>query len=179
MDGSHVFQDKVEGEGDMQLGGVYTIPSMSKVAGGTGKCICIGDVGLMLRKETCRFRGHGLQTFQNHLSRNIQSIIEQFPAREKSKLKIMDCQKVKVSKIIIINTSTHTVWQFTGFLASLVAQMIKNLPAVQETMVQLLGLENSLEKGMTTHSSILAWRISWTEEPDGLQSTGSQRVGHN
>ena len=79
----------------------------------------------------------------------------------------MDCQKVKVSKIIIINTSTHTVWQFTGFLASLVAQMVKNLPAMQEIMVQLLGLENSLEKGMATHFSILAWRISWTEEEVG------------
>ena len=63
--------------------------------------------------------------------------------------------------------------------ASLVAQTVKNLPAVQETQVQSQGQEDSLEKGMATHSSILAWRIPWTVEPGGLQSTGSQRVGHD
>ena len=60
--------------------------------------------------------------------------------------------------------------------------MVKNLPANAgdiETWVQSLGREDPLEKGMATHSSILAWRIPWTEEPDGLQSVGSQRVGHN
>ena len=57
--------------------------------------------------------------------------------------------------------------------------MVKNLPAMQETQVQSLGWEDSLEKGMAIHSSILAWRIPWTEEPGGLQSMGSQRVGHN
>ena len=57
-----------------------------------------------------------------------------------------------------------------------VAQLVKNLPATQETWVQSLGREDPLEKGMATHSSILAWRIPWTEEPGGLQSTGSQRV---
>ena len=54
------------------------------------------------------------------------------------------------------------------------AQMVKNLPAMQETKVQSLGQEDPLEKGMATHSSILAWRIPWTEEPGGLQSMGSQ-----
>ena len=63
--------------------------------------------------------------------------------------------------------------------ASLVAQMVKNLPAVQETWVRSLGREDPLEKGMSTHSNILAWRIPWTEEPGGLQSMGSQRVRHN
>ena len=58
--------------------------------------------------------------------------------------------------------------------ASLVAQSVKNLPAVQETWVQSLGWEDPLEKEMATHSSILAWKISWTEEPGGLQSLGSQ-----
>ena len=57
------------------------------------------------------------------------------------------------------------------------AQTIKNLSATQETQVQSLGQEDSLEKGMAVHSSILAWRILWTEEPGGLQSMGSQRVG--
>ena len=60
--------------------------------------------------------------------------------------------------------------------ASLVAQMVKNMPAMQETQVLSLGWEELLEKGMATHSSILAQRIPWTEEPGGLQSTGSQRV---
>ena len=65
------------------------------------------------------------------------------------------------------------------FRASLVAQSVKNLSAVQEMGVQSLGWEDPLEKEMATHSSILAWKISWTEEPGGLQSMGSQRVGHN
>ena len=55
-------------------------------------------------------------------------------------------------------------------------QMVKNLPAMQETWVQSPGGEDPLEKDMATHSSILAWRIPWTEEPDGLQSMGLQRV---
>ena len=58
----------------------------------------------------------------------------------------------------------------------MVVQTVKNLPAMQETKVQSLGQEDLLEKGMATHSSILAWRIPWTKEPDRLQSTGSQRV---
>ena len=57
--------------------------------------------------------------------------------------------------------------------------MVKNLPAMQETRVQSLGQEDPLEKRMATHSSILAQRIPWTEEPAELQSTGSQRVGHD
>ena len=57
--------------------------------------------------------------------------------------------------------------------------MVNNLPTMQETPVQFLGQENPLEEGMVTHSSILAWRISMTEEPGGLQSMGSQRVGHD
>ena len=64
-------------------------------------------------------------------------------------------------------------------VVSLVAQRLKRLPAMQETWVQSLGREDPLEKEMATHSGILAWRIPWTEEPGGLQSTGSQRVGHN
>ena len=60
--------------------------------------------------------------------------------------------------------------------ASLVVQMVKNLPTKQETLVQSLGQKDSLEKGKATHSSTLAWRIPWTEEPGRLQSMGSQRV---
>ena len=63
--------------------------------------------------------------------------------------------------------------------ASLVAQRIKNPPAMQETWVQSLSWEDPLEEGMATHSDILARRIPWTEESGGLWSMGSQRVGHN
>ena len=63
--------------------------------------------------------------------------------------------------------------------ASLVAQRLKRLPAMWETWVRSLGWEDPLEKEMATHSSILAWRIPWTEEPGRLQSTGLQRVGHD
>ena len=63
--------------------------------------------------------------------------------------------------------------------SSLVAQMVKNLPARRETQVRSLDWEDPLEKEMATHCSILAWRIPWTEEPGGLQSLGLQRVGHD
>ena len=59
------------------------------------------------------------------------------------------------------------------------AQNVKNLPVMQETCARSLGWEDPLEKGMAIHSSILAWRIPWTEEPGKLQSMGSQKVGHN
>ena len=69
---------------------------------------------------------------------------------------------------LCVHTHTHTLG------ASLVAQLVKNLPAVWETWVWFLGQEDSLEKEMAAHSSILAWRIPWTEEPGGLQFMGSQ-----
>ena len=59
------------------------------------------------------------------------------------------------------------------------AQTVKNLPAVRETQVQALDREDPLAKDVATRSSILAWTVPWTEEPGGLQSTGSQRVGHD
>ena len=64
-------------------------------------------------------------------------------------------------------------------MASLVAQMVKCLPAMWEAWVQSLGWEDPLEKEMATHSSTLAWKIPWTEEPGRLQSMGSQRVGYD
>ena len=64
-------------------------------------------------------------------------------------------------------------------LQRLLLTRFTNLPAMQETRVQSLGWEDPLEKGMVTHSSILAWKIPWTKEPGGLQSIVSQRVGHD
>ena len=68
--------------------------------------------------------------------------------------------------------------EFNYIFSVEVAQMVENLPAMKETWVRSLGWD-LLEKGMATHSSILAWRIPWTEEPARLQSVGSQRVGHD
>ena len=70
-------------------------------------------------------------------------------------------------------------WDFIQHRASLVAQLVKNPPTMWDTWVQFLDWEDSLEKGTATHSSILVWRTPWTEEPDGLQSMGSQRAGHD
>ena len=72
-----------------------------------------------------------------------------------------------------------TYMSFPSVGASMVAQMVKNLPPMREARVQPLGQEDPLEKGMATHYSTLAWRIPWTEEPGGLQFMGLQRVGHN
>ena len=66
-----------------------------------------------------------------------------------------------------------------GHRTSLTAQMVKNLPTMWETWVRSLGQEDPLEEGMATYSSILAWRIPWTEEPGGLQTMGLQRVGRS
>ena len=63
---------------------------------------------------------------------------------------------------------------FFGIGASLIAQLVKNLPTMQKTLFQSLGQEDPLKKGMATHSSILAWEIPWTEEPEELQSMGPQ-----
>ena len=73
----------------------------------------------------------------------------------------------------VISPQTKQEW------ASLVAEMVKNPPAMRETWIRSLGWEDALEKGMVTHSSILAWRIPWTEVPGGLQSMESQRIGHD
>ena len=80
----------------------------------------------------------------------------------------------------LVGVVVKNIWKsLTNRAASLVAQMVKNLPAMQETRVQSMGQEDPVEKGMATHFSILAWRIPWTEEPGGLQYMGSQRVGHD
>ena len=90
------------------------------------------------------------------------------------------CSSASFENPSSINSET-CVW-FPGsilLMRFLVAQMVNNLPAMQETQVQSLGQEDSLEEGMAMHSSILAWRISWTEKPGRVQSMGSQRVGHD
>ena len=81
----------------------------------------------------------------------------------------------------VLFASTLTYLRSTGLFkgASLVAQVVKSLPVMIEIQVQFLGQENPLEKGMATHSSILAWRIPWTEEPAGLLSMESQVAGHD
>ena len=90
------------------------------------------------------------------------------------RLQSLGLQRVKHDSVI---EQQHSL-----FWASQVAQRVKNMPAgqeTQETQVRSLGRKDSLEEYMATHSSILAWRMPWTEEPGGLQFTGLQRVGHN
>ena len=87
-------------------------------------------------------------------------------------------------RVLICCTCTSKVvlsvyFSFFYLLTSLVAQMVKRLSTMWETWVQSPGREDPLEKGMAIHSSTIAWRIPWTEEPDRLQSMGSQRVGHD
>ena len=92
-------------------------------------------------------------------------------------------------KTVIVNQGVPQLWlkislfhvtlQIIYLGASLVAQLVKNLPAMQETQVLPLGRADPLEKGMATHPSILAWRSPWTEEPGGQQSKRSQRVRHD
>ena len=74
---------------------------------------------------------------------------------------------------VLPNVNTEVPWGFS------VAQTVKSLPATWETWVRSLGWEDHLEEGMITHSSIVAWRTPWTEEPGGLQSVGSQGVGRD
>ena len=112
-------------------------------------------------------RAHERKTF--HLlcfSNRIQSKQLQEAEREK------ECDSVKEYRI------TDLITRLYKARASLVAQRLKRLPGMRETRVRSLGWENPLEKEMATHSSTLAWRIPWREEPGRLQSTASQRIGH-
>ena len=86
------------------------------------------------------------------------------------------CPNPYIPRLIILQSS-H--WKHLLSLSTTKAQRLKRLPAMKETWVPSLGREDPLEKEMATHSSILAWRIPWTEEPGGLQSMGLQRVGHD
>ena len=79
----------------------------------------------------------------------------------------------------MLNVSFLIMSSFILFTTVQVAQMVKRLPAIQETWVRSLGWKDPLEKEMATHSNILAWKIPWIEESGGLQSMGSQRVGHD
>ena len=91
--------------------------------------------------------------------------------------RVCDCLSVTALSRVLHDmwlTFCHPRWVW-GILAG---QQVKNLPAMQQTQVKSLISEDPLEKGMATHSSILAWRLSWTVEPGGLQSVGSQRAGH-
>ena len=78
-----------------------------------------------------------------------------------------------IYSVALISLYSNGLFSYTYIWASLLVQMVKNLPAIQETQVPSLGREGPLEKGMATHSSILAWRIPGTEEPGGLQPMGS------
>ena len=96
-----------------------------------------------------------------------------------SNLSFLHCRQILLPTELPEKPQSKTYYRIKQKTDFLVAQTIKNLPAMRETWVQSLGQEDLLEKGMATHSSILAWRIPWTEEPGGLQSIESQRVRHD
>ena len=108
-------------------------------------------------------------------SMDVGNLISGSSAFPKSSLNIW---KLSVHRLLKpgLETSEH---HFASTWAPLVTQRVKRLSTTQETWVQSLGWEDLLEKEMATHSSTLAWKIPWTEEPGGLQSTGLQSIGHN
>ena len=111
----------------------------------------------------------------SQLQRGLQNrvIFPQQSKRTRLREKLSQVRTIKKCLLFSWMSMVFYVGQL-AILASCVAQMVKNLPAMWKTWVWSLGLEDPLEKGMATHSSILAWRIPWTEEPGGLQSMGSQ-----
>ena len=95
-------------------------------------------------------------------------------------LNVNDCRHQYFQ--VVLSSVSIIIFKYPVNWASLVAQTVRRLPTMRETgetQVQSLGWEDPLEKEMATHSSILAWKILWVEEPGGPQSMGSQRVGHN
>ena len=103
----------------------------------------------------------------------IAAIVRSIASDKKEHLILIQVQPSKKMRLLNLNVPNN----ITG--ASLVAQMVKHLTTVWETWVRSLGQEDPLEKEMATHSSIHAWKITWTEEPGRLQSMGSQRVVHD
>ena len=110
---------------------------------------------------------------QKQLSGNIDG------SRTKQRFLKWTTASLKLAAVILIDQAILIEHTLCDKQASLVAQTVKHLPAIWETWVRSLGREDPLEKEMATHSSTLAWKIPWTEEPGMLQSMGSQRVGHD
>ena len=126
---------------------------------------------------------HGLYSPWNSLGLNTGvgslSLLQGIFPTQGSNWGLLHCRRFFTTWAIREAHNDHDVVSADVLLA---AQMVKNLPAmqeIQETQVQSLGWEDPLEKGKATHSSILAWRVLWTEESGGLQSMGSRRVGHD
>ena len=126
----------------------------------------ISLLGIFRReKETCVLKKH-LET----------DICSNFIHNSKTRSNPNICQQLNnpnIRQIVVYSYNTIKLG-FPGNWAYLVAQTVKNLPAVQETQIQSTGQEDPLEKGIASHSSILTWRIPWTKEPGGLQSKGLQ-----
>ena len=118
---------------------------------GVGKLASLGDPALLRGSQT-------LAKLVHKMSRSLKYV-------------------VSLNDLYIFLQEFWIYWNFE--VNSLVAQVVKNLPAMQETWVRPLGQEDPLEKEMATHSIILVWKIPWMEEPGKLQSMGSQRVGHD
>ena len=141
---------------------------VSKIKTTTGGCCRLGNIWRVLAHNSVKE-----QMYQEalHLSMGRHKERESTKGRERSW-----SSRGRQSTSHILLYLTTLPWTSREAIASLVAQSVKNLPAMQETQVRFLGWEDPLEKGKNTHSSILAWRIQWTEEPGGLQSIGSQEL---
>ena len=121
-------------------------------------------------------KGKGGKERYTHLNAEFQRLAR----RDKKAFLSNQCQEIEENKIMGKSRDIFKKIRDTkGTFTSLVAQMVKHLSTMRETQVQSLVWENPLEKEMATHSSILAWKIPWMEEPGRLQSVRSQRVGHD
>ena len=126
-------------------------------------------------RDEIRMPWHSARQLQSHFSQLFAWAIWTYLF-----LAVLVCKWLCECMCTCVYTHTHPhTHMIEGRVRALVAQRLKHLPPMQEARVWSLGWEDPLEKEIVTHSSILAWRIPWTEEPGRLQSTGSQRVGHN
>ena len=128
-----------------------------------------------------------ISTEKNEIGENRKQTNKQTKKNRESSGSLWKSTKFKVyetledwKKMEKTQINQYQEWdRWNDYSLYMVAQTVKNPPIMQKTLVWSLGQEDSLEKGMVMHSSILAWRIPWTEEPGGLQFMGSQRVGHD
>ena len=150
----------------------------SRVLFGAHELLRGGDAG---RSLTYRCGSAAQQIYKGeHRQRRHGILLKDTPLQEEGCHGVeTTIQSIGVKITILMTTSFNLSALAFMSMSSLVAQMVKNLPVIWKTRVQSLGWEDPLEKGMTTHSSILAWRIPWAEEPGRLQSMGLQRVGHD
>ena len=156
----------------VQKAGIKTIPKKKKCK----KAKWLSKDALQIPVKRREVKGKGGKERYTHLNAEFQRLAR----RDKKAFLSNQCQEIEENKIMGKSRDIFKKIRDTkGTFTSLVAQMVKHLSTMRETQVQSLVWENPLEKEMATHSSILAWKIPWMEEPGRLQSVRSQRVGHD